>query len=114
MKYFKDSEVQGLDPKLVLMLDDAREFAGIPFVITSGLRTPEHNEMIGGVQDSAHLKGLAVDLRCRNSNERFLIIKGLMEAGFNRIEICANHIHTDIDISKNPFVVFFNPCTKLI
>lgn len=105
-KYFKDSEITGLSPELVKMLDKAREFAGIPFVITSGLRTVEENMKVGGVENSSHLKGLAVDLRCTNSRERFLIIKALIYIGFVRIEIKKDHIHCDIDISKDLQIIW--------
>jgi hypothetical protein len=106
MIYFKDSEVVGLDKTLVSMLDVARGLAGIPFIITSGLRTIEENKKSGGVENSAHLKGLAVDLRCKNSTERFLIVKSLLKTGFKRIEIGLDHIHTDIDESKPQEVIF--------
>ncbi len=100
-KYFKDSEIVGLDIGLVRMLDQARELAGIPFVITSGLRTVAQNEAAGGAPDSAHIRGLAVDLRCRNGRERFLILKALFAVGFVRIGDEVDHIHTDIDITKD-------------
>jgi uncharacterized protein YcbK (DUF882 family) len=80
--YFKKSEIQGLQDKLVCMLDMARKYAGIPFIITSGLRTADQNQAIGGISDSAHLKGLAVDLRCNTGHERFIMIPALLSAGF--------------------------------
>lgn len=105
-KHFNDSEIRGLQDRLVTMLDNARELAKIPFIITSGLRTASQNEQIGGVDDSAHLKGLAVDLRCRNSAERFIIVSALLMAGFKRIEITNDHVHTDIDSLKPQNVIF--------
>ena len=106
-KYFKDSEVVGLKPKLVEMLDKARELAGIPFVITSGYRTLEHNEEVDGVKDSAHTLGLAVDLRARNSTEHYLITKALMDVGFKRISRkYSSHVHCDIDENKPQNVLF--------
>lgn len=106
-KYFKASEVLGLKPEFVKMLDKARELAGIPFHINSGYRTLAHNEDVGGVEDSSHTKGLAVDLRARNSNEHFLITKGLMLAGFTRIsKKYPTHIHVDMDGDKVQNVLF--------
>lgn len=105
-KYFKQSEIKGLNDQLVLMLDQARGFAQIPFIITSGLRTAQENQRVGGVDDSAHLKGLAVDLQCYNGQDRFKIVTALLKAGFSRIEITKNHIHTDIDNSKPQNTIF--------
>ena len=106
-KYFKENEVVGLKTELVDMLDKAREIAGIPFVITSGYRDVTHNEDVGGVKDSSHTKGEAVDLRARNSHEHFLITKALMDAGFTRISKCyKSHIHCDIDSIKPKEVLF--------
>ena len=99
-KYFSPTEIYKLSPDLVLKLDKARGYAGIPFVINSGYRTKARNEEVGGVENSAHLKGLAVDLRCRNSRERAIMIKALQKAGFSRIGIAKTFIHVDIDASK--------------
>ncbi len=96
-KYFKDKEIVGLDLNLVKRLDSAREIAGVPFVITSGLRTPEHSFEVGGSAGDAHTRGFAVDLRCKDSRTRFLIMKGLIMAGFRRIGDEIDHIHADID-----------------
>lgn len=100
-KYFKESEVMGLSPALVEMLDKARGLAGIPFVITSGIRTEEHNESVGGVKDSAHLKGLAVDLLVKDSVAGGKILIALVGAGFKRFGFYEDgHIHVDIDPEK--------------
>src|ERR1017187_1211103 len=94
--YFSNEEVIGLDPEFCAMLDRARGLAGTPFTITSGLRTPQQNESTpNAVHDSAHLVGLAVDLECEGSQERWLIIKALIDVGFNRIGVYSAHIHVD-------------------
>lgn len=99
-KYFSEKEIQGLRPELVEMLDKARGIAGIPFKINSGFRTKEKNDEVGGVENSAHTLGLAVDLVCMTSNERFRIIQALLEAGFKRIGTGKTFIHCDVDKSK--------------
>lgn len=99
-KYFKDSEINGLHPKLVEMLDIAREIAGVPIVITSGYRTPEYNSIVGGVEDSSHTAGLAVDIRCPNDQYGKQVAFGLGQAGFRRAGFYDRHVHVDIDSSK--------------
>lgn len=106
-KWFSDKEIVNLKPELVEKLDEARELSGIPFVITSGYRTGNHNAEVGGVENSSHTSGLAVDLRARNSNEHFLITKALLDVGFTRISRkYPNHIHADLDNSKPQNVLF--------
>jgi zinc D-Ala-D-Ala carboxypeptidase len=81
-------------------LQDARNIAGTPFVITSGYRCPKHNAEVGGKADSSHLKGIAVDIRTHISPDRFAIINGLIKAGFERVGIGSNFIHVDMDTVK--------------
>lgn len=95
-KYFQPSEVVNLQPSLIQMLDNARGFAGIPFVITSGFRNPAQNASVGGVSNSAHLTGNAADILCTDQN-RWTIIQGGLQAGFKRVEACATHVHFDND-----------------
>lgn len=44
------------------LLDPARESYGRPLIVTSGYRSEELNKVVGGVKNSAHLIGYAVDL----------------------------------------------------
>jgi hypothetical protein len=109
LKYFNekdDPKMIGVSKKLMLMLDNARNFARVPFIITSGVRSLEENIRVGGVEDSAHLYGLAVDLRCDTSRTRYKMLFGLFGAGFKRIEIGRTHIHVDIDDTKDQDVAF--------
>lgn len=102
----QDPEMIGVSEELMRMLDVAREKAKVPFRITSGLRTPEHNADVGGVSDSAHLRGLAVDLATHSYHTTFRIVYGLFIADFKRIEITKDHIHADIDETKSQEVLF--------
>lgn len=93
---------------LIMRLNQAREMAGIPFIITSGYRCQRHNEEVGGVPTSAHTKGLAVDIAFKNSNQCFKIVRSLYDAGFKRIGInfAKSFVHCDIDTSKPQNVLF--------
>jgi len=98
--WFTEDEVKGLDPKFVTRLDNARSISMVPYKITSGYRSPEGNEEVGGVKASAHTKGLGVDLACADSHQRFRILKGLFAIGLTRIGIYDRHIHVDDDSVK--------------
>lgn len=106
LNFFKEHEVRGLNHKLVYKMNLARYASGIPWIVTSGLRSVEKNKEIGGVEDSSHLSGLGVDIRCSSSRERFLIIKGALVAGFTRIGVKKGHIHLDIDSTKEEEIIF--------
>jgi hypothetical protein len=92
--YFTDDEIVGLQPALVDRLVEARRLSMVPFTITEGLAA-------GGshVENTAHARGLAVDLRCHDSVSRFKIVKALLEAGFTRVGVYDKHVHADCDPS---------------
>lgn len=59
----------------VLVNDDAmtklqalRNDLGIPMLITSAYRSPEHNRRVGGATRSLHMQGIAFDIRMENQN----------------------------------------------
>jgi uncharacterized protein YcbK (DUF882 family) len=47
-------------------LQVVRDVFDSPIYILSGLRTPEHNALVGGAQNSQHLVGKAADIVARN------------------------------------------------
>lgn len=101
-KYFSNKEVvkYKLSPLLWEILDKMREEAKVPFIITSGLRTVEQNNLAKGKANSGHLKGLAVDIYCVDNFKRGQLLSGVLK--FKNecfIEIAKKHIHIDIDSS---------------
>lgn len=105
-KYFAPYEVKGLNAKLISKLDEARGIAGIPFIITSGYRSAQKNKLIGGVDSSAHTKGLAVDMKARSASDKYKIVMALIKVGITRIGIYDKHIHCDIDSTKPNSVIW--------
>ncbi len=110
-QYFSQAEISKwqLKPELWQLLDKARGIAGVPFIITSGLRTTQQNEDAGGVQDSSHLRGLGCDLSVIDSDKRYKILTALLQAGFHRIGVYAKHLHCDIDPSLPPNLIWHKP-----
>lgn len=110
--YFKPSEfackcgkktckgLVDMPDELVAKLNKARELAGIPFIITSAIRCPEHNKKVGGVEGSSHVLGLAVDVSAPDGNSKWKVVKAAMEAGFTRVGVAKTFIHLDMDTSK--------------
>ena len=95
-----------MDEDFLQMLDDAREFAGVPFKITSGYRTEAHNHAVGGSRSSSHMKGLAADIACGGSRQRMEIVTALLHVGFDRIGIGDGFIHVDADVEKDEAVLW--------
>lgn len=115
MKYFSHNEFdspdeegsgKNMDYDLLNMIDKARELYGKPIVVTSGFRTESHNEKVGGVSSSSHLKGLAIDVSCVRSKDRFEMLTALLEVGFNRIGVASTFIHVDVDKNKSQNVIW--------
>jgi len=103
-KYFKNIE-ENMDTSFLMRLDEAREFAGIPFIINSAYRSPSHPESIKR-PTSSHIKGLAVDIKATNSRQRGLILDALRAVGFDRIGIAKTFIHVDMDFDKDQDVTW--------
>lgn len=55
--------------KVMYILDMVRVYIGKPILINSGYRCKKLNEMVGGVQNSMHTKGLAADFRTKGKED---------------------------------------------
>jgi len=115
MKYFKHEEFDSPDKpgsglnmheEILHMLDAVRKQFGKPIKINSGYRTEARNQKIGGVPNSSHLKGLAADISCENSKDRFTLLGLLVKAGFKRIGVASSFIHVDIDKTKSQDLIW--------
>lgn len=100
--------LNNISEDFVSRLSKAREIAGIPFIINSACRCETHNKNIGGVVNSSHLKGLAVDIKALTSIDKYKIVSALMSVGFKRILLYKTFIHCDMDYSK------INPILKIM
>jgi len=114
LKYFDISEFDSpdlpgsginMDASFLQLIDECRETAGIPFKITSGYRTKEYNQSLKdrgykASKNSAHLKGLAVDIAATDSVTRHKIISAALAVGINRIGVAKTFVHLDTDPEK--------------
>ena len=112
-KFFKKSEFTCkcgcgetiISKDLLLQLDRARGFAGIPFKINSGYRCANHPESKKN-PTSSHIKGVAADIECKDSTTRAIIMDALVYAEFERFGIAKNFIHVDVDNEKPSPVIW--------
>jgi hypothetical protein len=90
-----------MDINFIHTLDAIRKNVGFPLIISSGYRTPEHNEKVGGVLNSAHTKGKAADIREGNPDKQLKIALAAAKFGIKRIGFGNTFIHLDNDHSKS-------------
>lgn len=81
--------------------------ANIPFKVNSWTRCETHNKNIKGSPTSSHMKGIACDIRYKGNTELYIIMKALIENGFNRLLIYPRRyfIHVDSDIDKDQYII---------
>lgn len=54
--------IKNLTQLVEKVLDPVREQFGAPIIVTSGYRSPQLNQKVGGAKKSYHMQGRAVDL----------------------------------------------------
>lgn len=76
IEYFKKGEftckcgcgLNNMNLAVVKIADKVREHFGSPAIVTSGSRCEKHNKEVGGVANSRHLKGKAIDMYVKGVN----------------------------------------------
>lgn len=74
IKHFKKDEftckcgcgLNNIQLEVVKIADEVREHFGNPAIVTSGSRCIKHNKEVGGVRNSRHLQGKAIDMYVQN------------------------------------------------
>lgn len=82
---------------LIAVLENLRAKIGRPITINSGGRCVYHNHQVGGVPNSAHTRGTAVDIACYGGEDRWKIVKLALSAGIHGVGIAQGFIHLDVD-----------------
>jgi len=125
IQYFKLSEFDGKNEKgeripgtggnmrasTLIKCDELRVRLGKPLIVASGYRTPERNKQVGGVKNSSHLLGYAIDWKNISNDEMIAFLDAAWAAGFRRFGIMATSIHTDDDPTKTSPAIWDYPTT---
>ena len=83
--------------KLMRLADAVRAAAGRPMVPTSTVRCRAHNKAVGGVENSRHLLGKAMDFSIPGwSADRTLALVRQQKAARYAYAIDGTHVHMDI------------------
>ena len=93
-------KIEGLNNIVLRIAQRLRNDLGSWVKITSGVRTPEENERVGGAKDSSHLTNLAVDYVVRDKQTQIKARVLLRSYGVVRIGEYADHDHFDLDLSN--------------
>ena len=81
-----------------------REEMNRPLKITSGYRCKRVNDKVGGVGNSMHLTGEAVDIAYNSIPDALRLIDAGIAAGFTRIGLGGGFVHFDLKPSKTVWI----------
>lgn len=73
-----------------------RDKLGYSITLSSGVRCERHNRAIGGVENSTHVRRIAVDIETLNSTDRGAKLNAAIGAGFRAIGIGRGFLHLDL------------------
>lgn len=84
-------------PMLVYTADKVRGHFGREALVSSGVRCKQHNANVGGVPDSRHLKGRAMDFRIAGKNAKQVLeyVWSLPEVRY-AYDIDGTYVHMDV------------------
>ena len=104
-RYFSPEEMACPHCRLVFMqpqfmdkLDALRGLLGAAVTVASAFRCPEHNAAVGGSDNSAHLRGWAIDPQDPGGGpRRKALLDGIYRVGFRGFGMGARQLHIDDD-----------------
>ena len=90
------------DPELIRRLQKMRDELKAPIRIASGFRCPDYNKRVGGVTNSYHLRGQAVDIKSNVPMERLYALaeKYFEDGGIGKYE---TFVHVDTGTKRRWF-----------
>ena len=92
-----------IDLELVKILQKIRNYFGKPVNINSGYRTSNYNAKVGGVKNSYHCKGQAVDIKI-NGIHPVLVALYAESLKVGGIGVYKNFTHVDTRTNKSRWV----------
>lgn len=98
----KRGDVRDMIVLLAQVLQKIRDRLGEPIHISSGYRSTELNDIVGGSINSDHLFGAAADVRCSDNKKLFDLICGMMKNGEIQLrQLIDEHDYRWLHISIN-------------
>jgi uncharacterized protein YcbK (DUF882 family) len=89
--------------RLATELETLREMLNEPIIILSGFRCFTHNKEVGGVKNSQHMLGLAVDIYVKSKTPHQIFLLARQRESFYKggIGQYPRHDFTHLDIREN-------------
>lgn len=85
------------DMGLIQKADALREHLGVPIHVSSGVRCETHNAAVGGVSNSRHLTGKAMDFRAEGFSAAQVLARVHLLGGIRyAYAIDGNYVHMDV------------------
>ena len=93
-----DGHPAQVDRRLLGAADRVREILGVPCVVSSGLRCSRHNAAVGGVANSRHLTGKAMDFCAvgKTAGEVLAVVRAQPEVRY-AYAIDGSFVHMDVE-----------------
>ena len=83
--------------KLVKLADRVREHFGVPITVSSGVRCEKHNTKVGGVANSRHKTGTAMDFCVRGMSASMVLAYVQKQSDTHyAYAIDSNYVHMDV------------------
>ena len=87
--------------RIKMIADDIRQHFGRPMIITSGVRCVAHNRRVGGVANSQHCQGNAIDFVINGVSQQQLLaycqtLRNQGRAGYTYAIPGTNAVHIDV------------------
>ena len=99
-----------MKPKFLEALERVRVAFNHPMTVSSCFRCSQHNYEVGGVKNSSHMAGEAIDILIENGRPRHRLIKIAMldpDFGHGGIGVYPTFVHLDIRKRGHPTLFTF-------
>lgn len=81
---------------LVNALETLRADLGVPVIVTSGYRCPDHNKAVGGEPNSQHVRGMAADVTVKGMTPDEVYEVARKIPAFGGFGLASTFLHLDV------------------
>lgn len=86
-----------VSPELLSLLEMVRLDVNRLIRVNSWCRCKYYNHAVGGVPDSAHTRGTAVDIAVYGGEDRHAVVEAALVHGAQGVGVASSFVHIDVD-----------------